>query len=116
MSLVLEAAYQEAQYEALYLGHYGVMEFRQPKYNTFFSPIQNAVTVFCRPGDAGGKWCCPVCGKKRGRSWFWTFAVPFYPAVPRGFVLERGDLCEPLTPVCADHPAEMLPGVEGGVA
>lgn len=107
--MITEAHFEEANYQAMYLAYYGLMEFAAAAPNKLFSPLQIAVTTFCRPPQgSGSKWVCPVCGKKRGRAWFWTQAVPFRAASlnPNSFFLDVGDFLEPLTPVCSDHPIE----------
>lgn len=105
--MITEAHFEEANYQAMYLAYYGLMEFNAPAPNRMFSPMQHAVTTFCRPPERSrSKWVCAACGKKRGRAWFWTQIVPFRAAAATGFSLSFGETLEPFTPVCGDHPLE----------
>lgn len=103
--MITRAHIEAAQYEAMYLDHYRVMEFAPVKQNPMFTPLQHFLTKFVRP-PGSEKWKCPVCGRKRGRAWFWTQLVPFRAADTsrHSFQLEFGPVLEALTPVCGDHP------------
>lgn len=101
----------EADYEAMYLHFYGVMEFQDPAPNKMFGPLEHLITKFVRP-QGGEKWTCARCGRKRGRQWLWTLLVPFRACTTAGFSLDHGPLFEPLTPVCADHPLCAWPAGE----
>ncbi|MBL9115543.1 MAG: hypothetical protein JNJ83_11105 [Verrucomicrobiaceae bacterium] len=95
----------------MYLAHFGAAEFREPKYNHFFSQLQNAVAMFMRPAGKS-KWQCAECGRvmRRG-AFYWTQLVPFRGACG-GFTFELrfGELHEALTPVCSDCVLQMWEG------
>ncbi len=108
--MITESHFQEANYEAMYLVHFGLMEFAQPAPNPMFTELQTAVTAFCRPPrDSKAKWTCPVCGKKRGRSWFWTQIVPFQAGTMKFVSLDFSETLPAFTPVCDDHPLRTWP-------
>ena len=98
-------------YELGYLEHYGAIESRQARPNHFWNDVDNFCVRFVRP-TGGEKWHCAVCGKKRGRQWFWTDLRPFYAYSMTAFSMVPSELLSPLTPVCADHPLGCWNAVE----
>lgn len=108
--MITQEHFFAAVYERIYLEHFGVIEVREPRENSFFSPLQNCATKFVRPAN-GAKWTCAECGAKRGRAWFWTSMLPFQ-AGTFGFAIQLGKLREAWTPVCADHPLAVWDGYQ----